>query len=297
MKLVIGLDIGTSGIRAQAIETETKQTLSTSITLRHPLPGSNVMDHLDFCINNGLEVGHKIVIRAVEEVLRSLDIDLNSTERVAVCGNPIQLSIFQGIEIRDLAYAGDNALQRLGISRLDRRAKISLAGELGISVLKSDVEVCIPPAVAHMIGADAIAMIYEARILDKRECAIVTDYGTNAEMALISGDEIYTGSAAAGPAIEGQQIEKGMLASPGAISDLNFVDGQFRITVLDDLMIGNESYFTDGIKGMVTKLRTFVPPIGITGTGVIALVYSGIISGLIKLPRIDTPTRTIKLYR
>jgi len=296
MKIVIGLDIGTSGIRAQAIKLETKKTLSTSITLRHPLPGSNVMDHLDFCMNNGLEVGRRVVIRAIEEVLRSLDIDLKSVERVAVCGNPIQLSIFQGIEIRDLAYAGDNALARMGISRLDRRATVLHTGELGIHVLKPDVEVYIPPAVAHMIGADAIAMIYKAGILNKRETSIVTDYGTNAEMALINGDEIYTGSAAAGPAIEGQQIEKGMLASPGTISDINFVDNNLKTTVLDNSMMGKESYLTDGRSGTVSKLRSFITPVGITGTGVIALVYSGIRAGLIKLPRIDTLTRTIKLY-
>jgi methylamine methyltransferase corrinoid activation protein len=34
------------------------------------------------------------------------DADLSKVERLAVCGNPIQLSLFQNIEIRDLAYAG-----------------------------------------------------------------------------------------------------------------------------------------------------------------------------------------------
>ena len=48
MAIVIGLDIGTSGIRAQAIELGSQNVLSTAITLRHPLPGSNVIDHLDF---------------------------------------------------------------------------------------------------------------------------------------------------------------------------------------------------------------------------------------------------------
>jgi len=297
MSIVIGVDIGTSGIRAQAIELESKKVLSTAITLRHPLPGSNVMDHLDFCINNGVEVGHRIVIQAVENILLSLDINLKKVERIAVCGNPIQLSIFQGIEIRDLAYAGDAALEALGLSRIERRATIMSADKIGFEVLNPKVDVYIPPAAIHMIGADAIAMIVKSGILDRKEIALVTDYGTNAEIGLKVGDEIYTGSCAAGPAIEGQEIEMGMLASPGAISDINPSNGWLQITVLDDTMMGHQSYYVNGTDGsIIKKFDTYIHPRGITGTGTIALVYTGIQNGLIRLPRILTPDRRIHLY-
>ncbi|MCP8310327.1 MAG: methylamine methyltransferase corrinoid protein reductive activase [Candidatus Methylarchaceae archaeon HK02M1] len=297
MSIVIGVDIGTSGIRAQAIELESKKVLSTAITLRHPLPGSNVMDHLDFCISNGVEVGHKIVARAVENVLLSLDVNLKKVERIAFCGNPIQLSIFQGIEIRDLAYAGDAALEAIGLSRLERRATVMNADKVGLSMLNPKVDVCIPPAVVHMIGADAIAMIFKSGLLDRKEIALVTDYGTNAEIGLMFGDEIYTGSAAAGPAIEGQEIEKGMLASPGAISDVNLSDDGLQITVLDDEMIGHQSYSVDAINGsIVKKMDPYLHPRGITGTGTIAAVYIGMQNGLIRLPHISTPDKIIRFY-
>jgi uncharacterized 2Fe-2S/4Fe-4S cluster protein (DUF4445 family) len=52
--------------------------------------------------------------------------------------------------------------------------------------------------------------------------AIDIDFGTNAEMALKLDSRILVGSAAAGPAIEGQHISRGMLAAPGAISDLEY---------------------------------------------------------------------------
>ncbi len=297
VSIVIGVDIGTSGIRAQAIELESKKVLSTAITLRHPLPGSNVMDHLDFCISNGVEVGHKIVARAVENVLLSLDVNLKKVERIAFCGNPIQLSIFQGIEIRDLAYAGDAALEAIGLSRLERRATVMNADKVGLSMLNPKVDVCIPPAVVHMIGADAIAMIFKSGLLDRKEIALVTDYGTNAEIGLMFGDEIYTGSAAAGPAIEGQEIEKGMLASPGAISDVNLSDDGLQITVLDDEMIGHQSYSVDAINGsIVKKMDPYLHPRGITGTGTIAAVYIGMQNGLIRLPHISTPDKIIRFY-
>ena len=296
MSLVIGVDIGTSGIRAQAIELENKKVLSTAITLRHPLPGGNVMDHLDFCMSNGLEVGHKIVVRAVENVLLSLDVDLKKVERMAFSGNPIQLSIFQGIEIRDLAYAGDAALEAIGLSRIERKGKVVNADKVGLEILNPKVEVCIPPAVIHMIGADAIAMIFKSGLLDKKEIALVTDYGTNAEIGLMVDDEIYTGSAAAGPAIEGQEIEMGMLASPGAISDVNSYDNSLQITVLDNEMIGHQSYLVDAINGkMVKKYDSYLHPRGITGTGTIAVVYTGMQNDLIRLPHISTQDKRIRL--
>jgi methylamine methyltransferase corrinoid protein reductive activase len=297
MGIVIGLDIGTSGIRSQAIERETGNVLSTAITLRHPLPGSNVMDHLDFCISNGVDVGHGIVVRAVESVLNSLEIDVKRVERIAVCGNPIQLSIFQGIEIRDLAYAGDAALERIGISRLERKATVLSADKIGFETVNPDAQIFIPPSVAHMIGADAIAMIVKSGMLDKRVISMVTDYGTNAEIGLMVGDEIYTGSAAAGPAIEGQEIEKGMLASPHAISDINCSNGETQVTVLDESMLGHRSYFVDPSTGSVLKKTDeYIEPKGITGTGTIALVHQGMINGLIKPPKIATPDRKVHLY-
>lgn len=297
MAIVIGLDIGTSGIRAQAIELEAKNVLSTAITLRHPLPGSNVIDHLDFCLNNGRGVGHNVVVRAVDSVLRSLDVDLKQVERIAACGNPIQMSIFQDIEIRDLAFGGENTLKRLGLTRPERRTTILDADKIGLDSVKPFTQVCIPPAVAHMIGADAIAMIFKSGMLERKETSLVTDYGTNAEIGLKVGDDIYTGSAAAGPAIEGQEIARGMLASPGAISDINAVGNELRITVLDTSMIGRHSYTLDSTAwSVLRKEQDYMPPRGITGTGTIALVYTGMKTGFIKLPNITAPDKKIPLF-
>ena len=46
----IAIDIGTSGIRAQSYNLTTHKTISTAITLRHPLPGANVVESSSLCI-------------------------------------------------------------------------------------------------------------------------------------------------------------------------------------------------------------------------------------------------------
>ena len=105
----IALDIGTSGTRAHAVDLSNGKILSTTVTDCHPLPGANVMDHLTFCINVGNDIAHRILMDTVNKVIRNLGIDLKKVERVSICGNPIQLSLFQGIPVDDLAFAGDNA--------------------------------------------------------------------------------------------------------------------------------------------------------------------------------------------
>ncbi|MFA5311803.1 MAG: methylamine methyltransferase corrinoid protein reductive activase [Methanomassiliicoccales archaeon] len=291
----IVIDIGTSGLRAQSIDLSTNKVIATAITLRHPLPGANVMDHLHFAIDVGREFSHQLIIKALNSLLERIAIDLSMVDRVAVCGNPIQLSLFQNMEIRDLAYAGDKAKAKLGVDNVRRDMKIIKAGSLGLAI-NPEADVYIPPAVQHEIGADALAMMYETDFLNTKDITMVTDFGTNAEMALKVGDEIFTGSAAAGPAIEGQHIKQGMLAAPGAISEIELVPGTtfLKTYALNDLLIATESDTIDPLTGEIKK-EVGKRVKGITGTGIIALVSSGLESGLMKPGKILNQDKAVRL--
>ena len=294
-KYLIACDIGTSGIRAQAINQETSKVISTAITLRHPLPGANVVDHLHFAIEVGRETAHKLLVETINDVINNLGIDLENVERVAVCGNPIQISLFHNIEIRDLAYWGENALKRLNVTPPSRDATTVSPKEIGLEV-NQKAKIYIPPAIKHEIGADALAMLFKSGILDKKGIYLVIDFGTNAEMALVINGGIYTCSAAAGPAIEGQMIDKGRLASPGTICDLDLVDSGWRSYVLDNELMIKQGNVVDPVTG-----KTFLKgemdgkSKGITGTGVIAAFSLGLDSGLISLPKIKSPDHMINL--
>ncbi len=271
MSYGISLDMGTSGTRAHAVDLSDGKILSTSVTECHPLPGANIMDHLTFCINIGTDIAHKIVMDTVNKVIKTLDIDLKKVEKVSICGNPIQLSLFQGIPVDDLAFAGENAHKARGIKKQERNAGVFSAVDVGMDV-PDGTELYVPPSIRHEIGADALAMMYKSGFLENKENCMVTDYGTNAEMALKVGDEIYTGSAAAGPAMEGQSIRCGMLAGPGAISDLEY-DFAWRCKVLDDEITPQDGDVIDFGLNMVREEGPMHGKAkGITGTGVIAAV-------------------------
>lgn len=293
-RIGIALDLGTSGFRGQALDLEKEEIIATVLTARHPLPGANVMDHLNFALEMGQETAHSLVIQTVNQVIEHLSVPFNDIERLAVCGNPIQLSLFEGIEIRDLAFAGERKKKLEGIVPPNRDAKKLRASEIAGLRIPEAADVMIPAAIKHEIGADALAMMVKSKLLECEDIALVTDYGTNAEMAIKVGDKIITGSCAAGPALEGQHIEFGMLAAPGAVHDIKAEKVGFRCYVLNDEMISVPGDLVDLTAPMVLEAGAATTT-GITGTGVISIIYEGMAAKLIRLPQIKTPDRKLHL--
>ena len=293
----IALDLGTSGFRSHLVDLDKGgKILDTAITSRHPLPGANIMDHMHFWMKSGRDITHKIIVQTIYDLISLYGKDkLSQVTKLSVCGNPIQLSLFEDIEIRDLAFAGKNKLKNLGVVAPSRKAHVTNAGNVGLLGLNPETEILIPPAIRHEIGADALAMIIKSGMLDKKETCMVTDYGTNAEMGLLYDGELYSGSAAAGPAMEGQSIEHGVLASPGSISDVDINDdGTWNNVVLDDKLVPVVTCRVNPSTGETVKVLDMKAK-GITGTGVVSCVAEGLRSGLIPLPGISTPDKKIHL--
>ncbi|WP_440956777.1 methylamine methyltransferase corrinoid protein reductive activase [Methanosarcina sp. Mfa9] len=293
MRVGVAVDLGTSGFRAQKVDLDRDEIKRTVITLRNPLPGANVMDHMDFAIHYGQDLAHGLSVNAVKNLLQALDVKTGELERLSICGNPIQLSIFQGITIEDLAYAGERKKKKYHIEDQKRDARIVPSSEIP-GLEEFECEVMVPPAIKHEVGADALALIVKSGMLDKDEISIATDYGTNAEMALKVGDVIYTGSAAAGPALEGQQIKHGNLASPFTISDIEFENGALRNYVLNEEMKSTPGDLVDPATGKILE-EGQIKAKGITGTGVIALIEKALGKGLVELPKVKTPEGIIHL--
>ena len=292
----IALDLGTSGFRGQAVDLAKAEIIGTVLTARHPLPGANVMDHLNFAVDMGLDVAHSIIIATINQIIETLNVPCNDIRRLAVCGNPIQLSLFEEIEIRDLAYAGERKRKKLGIVSPNRDAKKLAARDIRGLALPADVEIYIPAAVKHEIGADALAMMVKSDLLTNNDITLVTDYGTNAEMALKVGDRIITGSCAAGPALEGQHIQFGMLAAPGAVHDIQPEKNGFRCYVLNNDMTSVPGDLVDLTRPDILE-KGLANAAGITGTGVISVLYEGMKAQLIGLPKIKTADNRLHLGR
>jgi uncharacterized 2Fe-2S/4Fe-4S cluster protein (DUF4445 family) len=105
------------------------------------------------------------------------------------------------------------------------------------------------PGISTYVGADIVAGIYFCEMHRDDKPSVLIDIGTNGEMALAVGGEIFVAATAAGPAFEGGNMRSGTGSVPGAIRSVRYADGGFEIETIDN-----------------------IAPLGICGTGVIELV-------------------------
>jgi methylamine methyltransferase corrinoid protein reductive activase len=131
-------------------------------------------------------------------------------------------------------------------------------------------------------------MIIQTGMLAKDAPSLATDYGTNAEMALCHDGRVITASTAAGPALEGQQITWGMLAAPGAITDLEPHFPHHQTMVLDAEMLPVPGPVVNLENGRMPAGGDVPRPLGITGTGTLAILHQAMAAGLVDMPRILT---------
>ena len=109
------------------------------------------------------------------------------------------------------------------------------------------------------IGADIVAGAYVCQLKEEKGNVLFIDIGTNGEIVLSNHGRLLCCSCAAGPALEGMNISSGMRAAEGAIEDVEITADGIKLKV-----IGNEE------------------PIGICGSGILAVVKELLKVGLVR---------------
>ncbi|MGD9505257.1 MAG: ASKHA domain-containing protein [Syntrophobacteraceae bacterium] len=118
------------------------------------------------------------------------------------------------------------------------------------------------PNVGSYFGGDLIAGILAAGMHRDSEVNILVDVGTNAEVVLGNRDWLIACAGAAGPALEGGVVERGMMAAPGAIDHVRI---NREALTASYQVIGGEK------------------PKGICGSGLIDLVAEMFMSGVLTI--------------
>lgn len=144
--------------------------------------------------------------------------------------------------IRGVSFSGNTTMQHLltGLS-VETLSRLPFAParsgpldapteELGISIAPGG-RAYVLPVVGGFVGGDTVAGILSARLDETDGPTVMIDIGTNGEIVLSAGGELYAASAAAGPAFEGARIACGMRAAAGAIEKVIF-DGDLQINVI-----------------------------------------------------------------
>ena len=159
--------------------------------------------------------------RMIEALCRTAKLELTDINRMAIAANTTMLHLLTGLSPDCIGQAPFTTESLFG-DEWDARA-------LG---LPFDGTVYLLPAVSGYVGGDITADLLAVGMEGEDKPTLLIDVGTNGEMALGRGDKFTCCSTAAGPAFEGAQIHCGMTAAPGAISTVEYRDGQVVCSVI-----------------------------------------------------------------
>lgn len=241
------LDIGTTTLAAALTDRTTGQVLATEATLNpQQVCGADVISRIAACGEGKLALQTRLVREAAAALLGKL-MEKTGTEAIdclTVSANTTMLHIFCGEDPTSIGTAPYTPVFT------EMRSYPGTALDLPAG------QVYVLPSASGYIGGDVVCGILT---LDQDPGPwLLADLGTNGELALHHNGAILCASTAAGPALEGANIECGLGGVPGAVCAVSWENDSLSLKTIDDQ-----------------------PPAGICGSGLVDLVALLVSTGVI----------------
>jgi len=216
--------------------------------------GADVISRLAAASTNpdNAERLHRLALASINQAVDSLklaDRIRSRIERVTIVGNVAMHHLLARLPVDTLAVMPFQPY---------RRDALRDAGWLMGGIFPADVQVSLPPLIGGFVGSDALACLAYFGFDHPDGPMAAIDLGTNGEVMVTDGKRVLTASTAAGPAFEGVFISCGTRAVDGAIVKASIDGGELIFET-----IGDEA------------------PVGLTGSGLLSLVYELCKAGVI----------------
>ncbi len=255
--LGVAVDIGTTTVVAYLLD------LTTGIELAHAaglnpqvVLGDDVVTRIQASVATpeGLPRLRDEVRGALDGLIRDacaqVERDPADVLRLTVVGNATMAHLFLGLSPRGLGLAP--------FAPLLQRALTVEGAEVGLTACPR-ARVTMLPNIGGFLGSDTVgAMLAVGH--EPNGPTLIVDIGTNGEMVLWHDGQWLGCSAAAGPAFEGARISCGLRGSAGAISRVDWTNGEPQFTTIEDH-----------------------PPRGLCGSGLLDLVAVLVRAGVIDM--------------
>ena len=242
----IAFDIGTTTLVGYLINLFNGKTYSVASALNPQTAyGEDVISRITFARESPSELAklNSILIDSlnsiIEETCANANISPSQIYEATVVGNSVMHHFFLNI---DPTYIGLSPYVPAVKSDLNIKAK-----DLNLEISKSGY-VYLLPLIAGFVGADTTGLLISSEIDEEQDLTLAIDVGTNGELVIGNKDLLFTGSCAAGSALEGAHITHGMRAAAGAIDTIKIDPRDFKV---EYTTINNKK------------------PIGICGSGII----------------------------
>ena len=198
------VDIGTTTVAVQLIDRKSGAVLAERLAENTQRGyGADVISRIEACKTVGLDVLSDLIAGQIEAMAQQClhEAGISYIEESVVTGNSTMLHLYEGLDPASLAVVPFDVQSYFGC--YSRR---TLAGG----------PVYIPRCVGAYVGADITCAMLAADLM-RGDIQLLTDIGTNGEMALARKGNLLCCATAAGPAFEGAGLSCGMPAIPGAI--------------------------------------------------------------------------------
>lgn len=224
---LLAVDIGTTSVVCFLLHGESGEELARS-SMRNPQTafGADVVSRIQAALRGAMEQETKLIREGITALIQQVccdaDISPDTIGKVSVVGNPAMQQLFLGISPENLA----------GVPFAPVLTEAGLLPCEPILPICPHAQLMIVPNISGYIGADTIGCILSTKIHETEETTLLVDIGTNGEMVLGSKGRMITCATAAGPALEGANIQFGMRAQAGAIDHVWLENGEVKYTVI-----------------------------------------------------------------
>lgn len=228
----VAFDIGTTTVVGSLLDLRTGAVLAHAArTNEQNIFGADVISRIQHAITHpeGLQQLQSRVLAVMNSILEELAREtgippLRIYEATAV-GNTTMAHLLLGVDPAALAPSPFIPAFQQG--------KVVRARDLGLDIFPYGF-LHVLPNVAGYVGSDTVAVMLAADMDRRQRACLAVDIGTNGEMVLAVGPEMWTCSTAAGPAFEGAHIKCGMRAAVGAVERVTMEGGDIRLKVIGD---------------------------------------------------------------
>ena len=226
----IALDIGTTTVSGQLVNSNTKEVLGTKATHNKQVSfGDDVITRIVYAAEGaGLEKLHHAVIDNINAIIKELaeehNINLNDINAVMCAGNTTMAHLLLRVD--------PTFIRREPYVSTANFVPVIRAAETGIKVNPRGLLACVP-GVSTYVGGDITAGVLACGLNRADKLTILIDIGTNGEIVLGNREWMVSCAASAGPAFEGSGVKCGMRATTGAIQRVEISKpGKVKVTTI-----------------------------------------------------------------
>lgn len=233
----VAVDLGTTHIRLSLWNRQSGRRIGTRYSINPQVAhGADVLTRLDaerLDVEDCLRIGQQARDAIMDGIRDILSRDMGEITpilaelgKVLIVGNTAMLSLICG-NSGDSLYQPENWQSPIACQPVDtetwRHAWRTPHAEIDIA-----------QPLAGFIGSDLLADLLATGVTTQTQPMLLADFGTNTEIALWDGINLWVSSVPGGPAFEGVGMRNGLTAESGAICKVSTSAGTRRVHTIGD---------------------------------------------------------------